>query len=140
MLRDLVRDGIVKVEHVVSAEQLADGLTKFLKPDLHTRAMNGWKLLELKPLIKMEEPNKEMERNEARSRSMRVNAYGFPMGSTTPYGIPIWHARRGLDHEEWEGESMAFTLDLLGWHLGVALKVRDFPRIQSPLGRVWHFP
>ena len=44
VLRDLVKEGIIKASHVRSHEQRADGLTKFLKPDPHKDAVSYWKL------------------------------------------------------------------------------------------------
>ena len=44
VLRDLVKDGALRVQHVTSREQRADGLTKFLKADLHKHSLKGWSL------------------------------------------------------------------------------------------------
>ena len=44
VLRDLIRDGIMKCQHVRSSEQKADGLTKFLKPEPHRQALVQWHL------------------------------------------------------------------------------------------------
>ena len=41
VLRDLIRDGVMTCQHVRSADQKADDLTKFLKPDPHKRALKG---------------------------------------------------------------------------------------------------
>ena len=47
VLRDLVREGILRCSHVGTTEQFADGLTKFLKPEPHQRAMVQWQLVPL---------------------------------------------------------------------------------------------
>ena len=44
VLRDLVKEGIIKASHVRSQDQKADGLTKFLKPEPHKAAQSQWKL------------------------------------------------------------------------------------------------
>ena len=42
VLRDLVKEGVLKCSHVASKDQLADGLTKFLKPEGHKQTLLGW--------------------------------------------------------------------------------------------------
>ena len=44
VLRDMVREGIIKCTHVRSRDQRADGLTKFLKPELHKLAVENWNI------------------------------------------------------------------------------------------------
>ena len=44
VLRDLVKSKVMTIAHVKSEDQLADGLTKFLGPELHKAALKGWSL------------------------------------------------------------------------------------------------
>ena len=44
VLRDMAREGIIKCTHVRSQDQHADGLTKFLKPEMHKIAVENWRI------------------------------------------------------------------------------------------------
>ena len=83
VLRDLVRDGVLKTSHVRSQEQLADGLTKFLRTDLHLDALRGWGMMNLSDVMMPSPKVKMMIENGLKDFDADAAPVEITMVSTT---------------------------------------------------------